>query len=300
MVMGIQNYYRIATNSNLDFRNIHRAVMTVLTNRLKTPRGYRLVKSGRTLTEVEQQRYGKSKMLRFLKNCEEPIYPIGYGKHKNPMLKKRKICQYTEDGRDDLHDNLRLNTSLMFKLMRQPLYSRSAEYADNRISLYSAQFGRCAVTGKEFQRLDDIHCHHKIPRAKGGDDKYGNLVLVLQPVHVLIHATQVEIIDNGISFYNLPPNQECPNGKIAYISNMFTYPEYRKQGIGSKLFELAIEEAKNNGCKKVLLDATALGRPIYERFGFKILRTIWYITLLNFIYTKSKIRYLSVFIIVAQ
>lgn len=35
MVMGIQEYYKIATAVNLDCRHLHRAVMTVLTSRLK-------------------------------------------------------------------------------------------------------------------------------------------------------------------------------------------------------------------------------------------------------------------------
>jgi len=36
MVLGIQNYYRIATCISVDCRDIHRRVMTVLTNRLNT------------------------------------------------------------------------------------------------------------------------------------------------------------------------------------------------------------------------------------------------------------------------
>ena len=39
MVLGIQNYYRIATCISLDCRKIHRRVMTVLTNRLNTESG---------------------------------------------------------------------------------------------------------------------------------------------------------------------------------------------------------------------------------------------------------------------
>jgi 5-methylcytosine-specific restriction endonuclease McrA len=105
--------------------------------------------------------------------------------------------------------------------MRQPLYNRSAEYADNRISLYSAQFGKCAVTGKAFQRLDDIHCHHKNPRAKGGDDKYGNLVLVLQPVHVLIHAKQAEIIDKYLRMLRLDKKQIQKTNKFREQAGIF-------------------------------------------------------------------------------
>lgn len=74
MVMGIQNYYRIATNVNLDCSVLHRAVMKTLTNRLRTENGSNLVKAGRELTQVERKLYGKSKMLRFVAGTDEPAY----------------------------------------------------------------------------------------------------------------------------------------------------------------------------------------------------------------------------------
>ncbi|QHQ60736.1 GNAT family N-acetyltransferase [Anaerocolumna sedimenticola] len=74
---------------------------------------------------------------------------------------------------------------------------------------------------------------------------------------------------SGITFYHVPPNMKCPNGKAAYISNMFSYPQYRKQGIATKLFSLIVEEAKIQGHNKVLLNATDMGKPLYERYGFK-------------------------------
>ena len=92
-------------------------------------------------------------------------------------------------------------------MMREPSYGQSAEYADNRISLFSAQWGRCAVTGKEFTALSDIHCHHKTPREKGGGDEYSNLCLVLKPVHTLIHATVDETISHYMSQLKLNPDQ---------------------------------------------------------------------------------------------
>ena len=223
MVMGIQNYYRIATNVSIDCSILHRAVMTIFASRLKTQRGSRLAKefittkkrgkpakterSGRELTKVEKERYGKSKMLRWVRGSGEPIYPIGYVQCKNPMAKKRSICCYTAEGRQGLHNNLRVNVVLMSALMRQPLHGRSAEYADNRISLFSAQGGKCAVTGREFIVAEDIHCHHKKPRAAGGGDEYENLVLVLAPVHRLIHATDEETIGLYLRLLNLDKSQ---------------------------------------------------------------------------------------------
>lgn len=207
MVMGMQNYYKSATNVNLDCSSLNRAVMTVLTNRLASPKGSRLVKKGRELTATEKKLYGKSKMLRFVAGPDEPIYPIGYVSHKKPMAKKRSVCSFTSEGREELHRNLRINVSLMLDMMKQPLYNRSAEYTDNRISLFSAQWGKCSVTGREFSVLEDVHCHHKTPKNKYGTDKYENLTLVLAPVHKLIHATDNDTIRKYLRIMNLKKPQ---------------------------------------------------------------------------------------------
>ena len=207
MVMGLHNYYRIATNINVDCSRLNRAVMIVLTNRLRTQSCNRLRKTGRPLTKTEQQLFGKSKMLRYVAGSDEPIYPIGYIRCKNPMGKKRSINKYTPEGRIDIHDNLQINKRLLCDLMRQPLFGRSAEYADNRLSLFSAQWGKCGVTGRTFESAGDIHCHHITPRSKGGSDKYSNLVLVLKLVHKLIHASAPETIAYYLKLLNLDKSQ---------------------------------------------------------------------------------------------
>lgn len=223
MVTGTQNYYGIATHINLDASDLNRAVMTILTNRLgtekksrlrkkerkgkKRKRNPRLLESGRELTKFEKERFGKSDMLRYVAGSGEPIYPIGYTQCKNPMSKKRSVCSYTPEGRQGLHDNLRINVKLLAQLMRQPVYGQSTEYADNRLSLFSSQWGKCAATGREFQSTDEIHCHHKIPRAKGGTDAYENLTLVSDQVHRLIHTTQAVTIRGYLSLLNLDANQ---------------------------------------------------------------------------------------------
>ena len=222
MVMGMQNYYQIATDVNLDCKVLNRAVMTVLTSRLSTQKGSRLKRTGRKLTEVERKRYGKSKMLRYVAGTGEPIYPIGYVQCKNPMNKKRSICSYTAEGRAEIHDKLRINVKLMLELMKQPLYGRSSEYADNRISLFSAQWGKCAVTGKEFTITEEIHCHHLVPREKGGTDKYDNLILVLEPIHKLIHAKTDEAVEKYKMICDLDKEQM---GKLNKLRKLAGYAE---------------------------------------------------------------------------
>ena len=220
MVEGLQNYYCIATNVNLDCAALNRAVMTVFTNRLGTQKGSRLVRKGRQLTDHERKRYGKSAMLRYVAGSDEPIYPIGYVQHKNPMAKKRSVNPYTAEGRKGIHDNLRVNTALMWQMRTQPLYGRTTEYADNRISLFSAQWGKCAVTGKEFTLLEDIHCHHIIPKKMGGTDKYQNLVLILPAVHKLIHATDTDTIAFYLKVLNLDDKQVAKVNRFREKANV--------------------------------------------------------------------------------
>lgn len=206
-VVGAQSYYKIATHINLDFNGLNRAVMTVFTNRLRTQKCNRLKRTGRTLTKAEIGLYGNTPMMRFVAGSNEPIYPIGYVQHRPPWTKKRKSNLYSPEGRKEIHDNLRINTSLMVQTMKSKPKSESAEFSDNRISLFSAQWGKCAITGKEFQCLSDIHCHHKLPKQLGGTDEYENLVLVLPQVHRLIHATDEDTINKYLNLLNLDKAQ---------------------------------------------------------------------------------------------
>jgi group II intron reverse transcriptase/maturase len=207
MVMGMQNYYNIATDIIIDCSELNRAVMTVFTNRLKEQRSSRLVKTGRALTKTEQKRYGKSQQLRYVAGVDEPIYPIGYTQFRTPRQNNRNINSFSVKGRVGLHDNLRINTDLMLMLMRNPPMNASIEYADNRISLFSAQWGKCAVTGKEFQGLQDIYCHHINPYLRYGRDRYANLILICENVYNLITAVDPRAIKQYLLICNLNDEQ---------------------------------------------------------------------------------------------
>lgn len=187
MVFGIHNYYRYATMVASDCEIIHRAVSRVMKNRLYG----RLTKKGHINEVYIRENYGKSRQIRFISS--KTVAPVGYIQTKAPLFKRKKVCKYTPEGREEIHRNLGINTSVMLALMRIKEPRRSVEYMDNRISLFAAQYGRCAVTGKELW-LDEIHCHHKLPLKMGGDDSYSNLVIVHRAVHQLIHAVERETI----------------------------------------------------------------------------------------------------------
>ena len=72
----------------------------------------------------------------------------------------------------------------------------------------------------------------------------------------------------GISYYRVMPTFHNPSGKKAYVMNMYTAPDYRRKGIAYKTLELLIEDAKAKGIDSISLEATEMGRPLYERYGF--------------------------------
>lgn len=196
MVIGVHNYYQIATHTNIDFSSIARRVKIVLKNRLRK----RLKKAGILEKGYIKERYGKSGQLRFCNG--HPVIPVGFVQTKNAMQLKRSICGYTPEGRAEIHKTLEINMSILHALMRARDGNRSIEYMDNRISLYSAQKGKCAITGKELE-IGEIHCHHKLPVSLGGNDRYQNLVIVHVLVHRLIHAVKEETIEQLQSQLNL-------------------------------------------------------------------------------------------------
>lgn len=72
----------------------------------------------------------------------------------------------------------------------------------------------------------------------------------------------------GISYYKVMPTFHNPSGKKAYVMNMYTNPEYRRKGIAYKTLDLLINDAKEKGIDFISLEATDMGRPLYEKYGF--------------------------------
>lgn len=64
------------------------------------------------------------------------------------------------------------------------------------------------------------------------------------------------------------PTYHNPSGKKAYIMNMYTKPLYRRNGIAKRTLALLVEDAKKRGITSISLEATEIGRPLYEKFGF--------------------------------
>ena len=196
-IMGIHNYYQMATDVNADFQPLAYSIKQSIKIRLQK----RVKRRNNELIPRYALEYAASKEIRFIgKNI---LLPIGYVSHQPPIHKKKTINAFTKEGREFIHKQLEnIDMSMVHALMRNPVDSETIEYNDNRISLYIAQKGRCAITN-ELLSIDRIHCHHKKPRKQGGGDEYKNLIIVDKDIHVLIHAVNAEVIARLISNFKL-------------------------------------------------------------------------------------------------
>ena len=58
------------------------------------------------------------------------------------------------------------------------------------------------------------------------------------------------------------------NGTVGWVGPIFTAPEYRDRGVGRALTAAVARRLEGAGCDALLLAASELGRPVYERLGF--------------------------------
>lgn len=88
------------------------------------------------------------------------------------------------------------------------------------------------------------------------------------------HITVLAVDDGEVigcasmSFMWIMPTFSHPTGKRAHLMNVYTRSEYRRQGIARKMVNMLIDETWKRGATEISLDATTMGRPLYESLGF--------------------------------
>lgn len=116
---------------------------------------------------------------------------------------------------------------------------------------------------KEVNDLAENHCYDEAFVAESrryfleGNHK---TVLVVDGKRVVACAT--------LCYLHLMPTFDHPTGKRAHIMNVYTAKDHRRKGIGKRMMEMLIREAKEDGATEISLDATKAGRPLYRNCGF--------------------------------
>ena len=58
-------------------------------------------------------------------------------------------------------------------------------------------------------------------------------------------------------------------GALAHVGLMAVHPDSQRQGIGRSLMQFLLDKLDRQGVPRVTLDASKMGRPLYEQLGFE-------------------------------
>ena len=81
-----------------------------------------------------------------------------------------------------------------------------------------------------------------------------------------------------MSLMDKMPNARIPDGSVGEIYGVYTLPEYRGRGYATACVSEMLQVADALGLQLVQLEASPMGRPVYESLGFKTDR-MGYVTL---------------------
>ena len=67
-----------------------------------------------------------------------------------------------------------------------------------------------------------------------------------------------------------PANPFFPNGRSGYVLGVYTEPQYRGQGLATRMMQQILETAKAEHLSQVTLSASDMGKGVYEKLGFAV------------------------------
>ena len=181
-IRGMHNYYCVATRVSNDFWEIYYLLLPSLKHMTRSNG-----KNGPPQSEFQKRRYATYHGKRFTVGSVtiDPIFAVRF---VIPYGFKQETCNYTEKGRQLIHQRLTHLEVIFRYLAEHPLEHESIELNDNRISRVSAQKGKCAITKKQLT-VYDMRVHKIYPN---GGDGYRNIDIVSKDAYELIHTKDME------------------------------------------------------------------------------------------------------------
>ena len=117
-------------------------------------------------------------------------------------------------------------------------------------------------------RAGDIGAAMRLKQAAGwnqNDEDWAN-VLALEPEGCWVGERQGEVVASTTAV--------CYGRDLAWIGMVLVKPEFRGRGLARGLMEHCLDWLEARGVRQVKLDATSMGRPLYEKLGFRDERMI--------------------------
>lgn len=194
VVLGIQNYYKIATNVYNNLDRINYSLIRTHYNRLRIIA--KRVRFRDTPTDFQKKTKGLSAEKKIYQIKRINLLPLTGVHHNPPMNFSQDICNFTEKGREKIHSNQKAVDEANLEALQ--LYfdaNETIEFRSNAVSKYVAQYGKCYVT-RERLKPKNTRIIRIIPKERNGTDKYRNIVVISKEAESMIYADETNL--NGL------------------------------------------------------------------------------------------------------
>ena len=179
-VIGIQNYYCIATNIYNNLTDVNYALLPTFRTRLSCIGS--TIPFAETPYEFQQKTVGIKKETKIITVGKMPLLPLTGVHHKHPINFSQDITSYTAKGREKIHKSVQcVKTQELRNVMKYRNPNESIEFNDNSISAYLVQQGNCYVMGNRLN-VHQMKCIRKIPVGEGGTDKHTNIAFISEEI----------------------------------------------------------------------------------------------------------------------
>lgn len=210
-VMGMQNYYCVATNIYNNLTEVSYALLP--TTRVRFKKIAKLIPFETTSQDFQMKTTGIRPQTKIIMIADTPLLPINGVKHKNPLNFSQDICNFTEHGRSRIHEEIALVTKGEIRILleyKDP--TKSVEFNDNQIAVFIAQQGNCYITNRRHSPTDMVCIYKNITETDR--DKYQNLVFVEIPISKAILTESVQQAKMWLMNYGLSSQQKKKLNKI--------------------------------------------------------------------------------------
>ncbi|MBQ2886256.1 MAG: group II intron reverse transcriptase/maturase [Alphaproteobacteria bacterium] len=217
-IMGIQNYYCIATNVYNNLTDVNYALLPTIRIRL---RGIaKTIPFRDTEQDFKQKTTGIQDDTRIVVIGKMPLLPLTGVHHKSPMNFSQDITNYTAKGREKIHKQIECISQKDFiEIARAREPSETIEFNDNMMSAYAVQQGNCYISGMKL-KTDNMICFRKIPKDKGGADNHGNIAFMDKVIGTIVMTEDVETARTLLKKYTLDSTQR---NRLNRLRNNYGY-----------------------------------------------------------------------------
>lgn len=140
-------------------------------------------------------------------------------------------------------------------IFRNGEYADSAELTEMRVEYLKADWGTLTKEQEAAIREQLPSCFERLL----GE----NLAAYVAEENGQLAGTVLMLITDK------PAGPAFLNGKVGTLMNVYVRPQFRKLGLGAKLVNMALEDARHKGLCHVELDATKQGEKLYDCLGFQ-------------------------------